>query len=148
MTHSQSSALLQNRCVVVLLCALCAGEDLVCSMSVVNTGTVGLKTLSADNAACTDLPISLAPGQSANRTVSRTAQQADFDGWDTSAATFGLAVTVTANATATMQQSSASDVADVSVTLVSAPGVTLVSKSTNVSAADYVAAGKQAYQLL
>jgi hypothetical protein len=126
---------------------VCAGDELSCVMTVNNTGTVGIDSLAAENTACADLP-TLAPGESANCTVTLTAQQNDFDAWDaaytsagTSTAPLVLGVAVSGTATASMDQTSASDSASVSVPLVSAPAITVVSTATNVSAGDNVRAG-------
>lgn len=116
-------------------------------MTVNNTGTVGIEALVADNAACADLPI-LAPGESSNCAVTLTAQQDDFDAWDatytaagTSTAPLVLAVTVSGTPTASMAQTTVTDSASVSVPLVSAPAITVVSTATNVSAGDDIRAG-------
>jgi hypothetical protein len=124
------------------------GEELVCVMSVLNTGTVGLQHLVANNTACASLP-DLSPGQSANCSVQLTAQPGDFDAWDaaytaatgTSTAPLVLTVAVSAAPTADMPQSSAADTATVSAALVSAPGVRVLSAFTNVSESDAVRAG-------
>lgn len=126
----------------------CAGEELVCVMTVNNTGTVGIDGLEANNTACVGLP-ALAPGDSANCTVSLTAQQHDFDAWDaaytaagSSTAPLVLCVTVSGTPTATILQTSASSIASVSVPLVSAPAVAVEALATNVSGSDDVRAGR------
>jgi hypothetical protein len=120
----------------------------VCVLSVNNTGTVDLQGLHANNTACVGLP-TLAPGEFANCTVTLTAQQQDFDAWDaaytaagTNTAPLVLAVTVTGTPVANKTRYGATGTAHVSVPLVSAPAITVVSTATNVSAGNDVRAGR------
>lgn len=136
---------------VLLLCDVCrasgAGEELACTLSVINTGTVDLQDLQANNTACVNLS-TLAPGESANCTVTLTAQQADFDAWDaaytaagTSSAPLKLSVIVSGAPPANTIETGATGVAHVSMPLVSAPAITVDSVTTNKSADADVRAG-------
>ena len=98
------------------------GELLECTLTVVNTGTVGIKDLAANNTACVGLS-DLAPGDSDTCTVSVKATQADFNAWDLASTQLGLAVAVTAAPTADIAPAAVQTEVSTSVELTSRPNV-------------------------
>jgi len=122
---------------LLLLCccgvtSLAPGENMTCTLALLNTGTVGLKDIQTNHPECIGL-FDLAPAATTSCNVSKTATQADFDGSDPAVATSGnhvalqLAVVVSATSTATAAPTTVTEEVSALAQLSARPRLTVVS---------------------
>ena len=118
-----------------------------CTLTLENTGTVGLKSLQTNHTECSGLPTSLAPAATASCTVRKTAGQADFEASDAalegvgSYASLNLTVEIEAEPIAVDMPSPVVSIAATSPPLPTKPSLAVVSADVSASAGEIIKEG-------